>query len=109
MTYVKVAKTSDVAPGQIIPIAAQGHNLLLTNVDGQYYALASKCTHMGADLCGGKLENGAIICPKHGAAFDVASGEPVAPAKILFMKMKAKPLASYAVKVEGDSILVDAS
>ena len=43
---------------------------------------------------------------RHGARFDVRTGEAVGEAKMGFVKMKVKDEPSYSVKVEGTDILV---
>ena len=43
---------------------------------------------------------------RHGARYDVRTGEAVGEAKIGFVKMKVKDEPSYSVKVEGTDILV---
>ncbi|MCB0006558.1 MAG: nitrite reductase (NAD(P)H) small subunit, partial [Anaerolineales bacterium] len=40
-----------------------------------------------------------IVCPRHGAEFDVRSGEGTAPA--------FRPVPTYAVKIEDDAIWVE--
>ena len=107
MDYVRVASVKDVTAGKIIPIEAKGQKLLLTQVDGQYYAAQRKCPHLGFNLCRGHIEDGAIVCPAHKAKFDLASGEIERNPKLLFIKMTAKSdLATYPVKLEGEDILV---
>ena len=107
MEFVQVASISEVKPGQIVPVEAKGHKLMLTLVDGQYYAAQRKCPHLGKNLCGGSLDGAAVVCPAHKAKFDLATGAIERDPKLLFFTMKAKSdLAVYPVKLEGDTILV---
>lgn len=107
MDYVRVAGTGDLSEGQIVPIEANGQKLLLTRVDGEYRAAARKCPHLGFNLCRGKIEDGAVVCPLHKAKFDLVTGKIERDPKLLFIGMKAKnDLAIYPVKVEGEDILV---
>jgi nitrite reductase/ring-hydroxylating ferredoxin subunit len=107
MNFVHVAGTDELQPGQIRQVEANGVKLLLANVDGNYHAAAKKCPHMGANLCKGKLEDGAVICPLHKAKFDLTTGKVMRDPKLLFIKMKAKrDLTIYPVKVEGGDIFV---
>ena len=107
MDYVRVASVVDVAVGQIVPVEAKGLKLLLTNVEGQYYAAQRKCPHLGFNLCRGKLEGRSIVCPLHKAKFDLATGEIGRDPKLLFIAMKAKSdLTVYPVKLAGGDILV---
>ncbi|EEB06944.1 apoptosis-inducing factor Aif1 [Schizosaccharomyces japonicus yFS275] len=49
--------------------------LLLRHKD-QFYATSSKCSHYGAPLANGCLNgNGSIVCPWHGAAYNIETGD----------------------------------
>ena len=53
------------------------------------------------------LWRGSIVtCPKHGAQFDVKTGQAVSEAKIAFVKMKVRDEVKYEVMVEGTNILI---
>src|SRR5665647_870270 len=106
MKYVKVARTSEIAVGSKQKIALNNVEILLTNIDGSYYAINNKCPHMGGSLYDGSLESDIIVCPRHGAAFNVITGKNVRDAKIVFVKMKVNDTQSLPVKVEGTDILV---
>ncbi len=56
MGYVRVADTSDVPVDTMKTVVAGGKEILLSNVDGSYYAIANKCTHLGGSL--GKVFGG---------------------------------------------------
>ena len=107
MEYVRVAGSSDVAEGQIVPIEAGGEKLLLTRSGGEYFAAQRKCPHLGLNLCRGKIEDGAVVCMFHKAKFDLRTGKIARDPKLLFIGMKAKTdLKVYPVKVEGEDVLV---
>lgn len=107
MDYVRVASASAVAEGQIVPIEAGGRKLLLTRVGGRLHAADRKCPHLGWDLCKGKVEDNAVVCPLHKAKFDLDTGAIQRDPKLLFIKMTAKAdLAIHPVKVEGDDVFV---
>jgi 3-phenylpropionate/trans-cinnamate dioxygenase ferredoxin subunit len=106
MEFVKVADTSAVPAGKMIMVTAGGKDILLANVDGTYYGIANKCTHLGGSLVKGILEGSIVTCPRHHAQFDVKTGRAVSEAKIAFVKMKVRDEAKYEVKVEGSDILI---
>jgi 3-phenylpropionate/trans-cinnamate dioxygenase ferredoxin subunit len=81
--------------------------VLISNINGVYYAISSVCTHMGGDLSKGKLEGSTVICPRHKAKFDVTTGAVVSPPSVLFMHPKINAEPAYPVKVEGKDILID--
>ncbi len=46
------------------------------NVAGRYFAVGRRCRHLGADLAQGRIdEAGCLVCPWHGAVYDVESGQ----------------------------------
>lgn len=85
--------------------------VLVANAGGKYFAVDSICTHRFGYLPKGKLENTILICPVHGAQYDVATGKMVKDVPGL-MKMAtsggAQDLNSYKVEIRGDAIFVDA-
>ena len=97
--FVPVAEATELAPGQMRWAAVDGVRLVLTNVDGTFYALRDVCGHKNAPLSRGKLLGYLIECPLHFAQFDVRTGElvngPVSTA-----------VPTYAVRVEGNTIYI---
>lgn len=107
MDYVKVASAGQIADGALVPVEAGGEKLLLTRVRGTYYAAQRKCPHLGGNLCKGKLDGEAVVCPLHKAKFDLRTGGVERDPKLLFIGMKAKSgLRIYPVKEMGDDIYV---
>jgi nitrite reductase/ring-hydroxylating ferredoxin subunit len=107
LEYVVVAGTAQVAEGALVPVEAKGNKLLLTKVDGAYYAAQRKCPHLGFNLCRGKVDGRAVVCPLHKARFDLATGAVERDPRLLFIGMKAKTgLKTYPVRVEGFNVLV---
>jgi 3-phenylpropionate/trans-cinnamate dioxygenase ferredoxin component len=109
MEYIRVADITELTANKMIMVVVGGKEVLLANVDGFYYAIANKCSHLGGSLVKGSLEGGIVTCPRHGARFDVKTGQAVGDAKIGFVKMKVKDEESYTVKVDGTDILVGVS
>lgn len=106
MSFIKVATTGELAIGQKKKITTGGKEIILSNIDGDYYAITNVCPHMGASLFEG-INGDFVVCPKHKAKFDLRNGKIVEDGKMLFMKLKVKNAESYAVKVDGEYVLVD--
>ena len=51
------------------------------NVDGKFYAIGDVCTHDDGPLGDGELDGYQIICPRHGARFDIRSGKALTLAR----------------------------
>ncbi len=97
--FVPVAKVSEIPdPGKKL-VEVDDRLVAVFHVGGQFYALDDVCTHDGGPLAEGQLEGYHIICPRHGARFDIRTGEALTmPA--------TEPTAAHEVKVEGDTVLV---
>jgi len=99
MDYHTVARTDEVTPGTMKAVKVGKKDILITNIDGEYYAIGNICTHFGGELDKGTLDGKIVTCRRHGAQFDVTTGKCVErPAK------KDEP--AYEVKVEGSDIMV---
>jgi len=98
-TFVSAAKASEIAVGAFKPVEVDGRRLLVCHTDGGFYAIDDTCTHDDGPLADGWLEGTAIECPRHGARFDVTTGQVLClPA--------AAPIRSYRVRVQGDEVQV---
>jgi 3-phenylpropionate/trans-cinnamate dioxygenase ferredoxin subunit len=106
LRFVRVAETSEIPAGKMKMTKVEEKEILMANVNGNYYAIANRCTHAGGELSKGSLEGSIVTCPKHGAKFDVTTGKVVSGPKILFMHPKINDEPSYEVKVEGKDVLL---
>ncbi len=98
--YVKVARADQIAPGEKQIFEVNGTLVVVINLDGQFYAIEDVCTHDGGPLGEGRLEGAQIICPRHGARFDVRTGDALTlPA--------FEPVSTFEVKVEGGDVWVE--
>ncbi|HSJ55889.1 MAG TPA: non-heme iron oxygenase ferredoxin subunit [Anaerolineae bacterium] len=100
MAFEKAASVGDVPEGQAIVVDVDDEEVALCNVGGEIYAVANLCTHDGGPLGEGSLVDHQIECPRHGARFDVRTGEVKALPAII-------PIPTYEVKIEEDQVLVD--
>ncbi|MBM4458437.1 MAG: non-heme iron oxygenase ferredoxin subunit [Chloroflexi bacterium] len=97
--YVRVACVDDIPPGTKKIVEVEGVEVVVVNLDGRFYAIEDVCTHDGAPLGEGQLDNHALICPRHGARFDVRTGAA--------LRMPAvDPAPTFEVKIAGEDILV---
>jgi 3-phenylpropionate/trans-cinnamate dioxygenase ferredoxin subunit len=106
MEYVRVADASELAPGQMGRVQVDGHDILLANVEGNFYALGNRCPHRGGLLSDGSLVGGVVQCPKHGARFDLRTGRAVSgPTTWLFQRAVHDALPLQLL-VDGTEIFV---
>ncbi len=91
--------TSDVPTGSKLSVEVGDRFLVVANVDGDYFCVEDVCTHDGGTLGDGELDGHCLICPRHGAKFDVRNGDAVCmPA--------TEPTQAFEIKVDGDKIYV---
>jgi 3-phenylpropionate/trans-cinnamate dioxygenase ferredoxin subunit len=107
MAYSKIAEANQLQPGEMKSFPVGNKKVLLANVEGTFYALDNKCPHMGGNLAGGVLEGTTVTCPRHGAKFDVRTGQNLGSAKIAFVKMNVSDATAFPVKIDGNDILVE--
>jgi len=106
MRYVKAALTGDVPPGGKKKVTVEGKTLLLTNVQGSYYAIDDRCPHMGGSLYEGILDGDTVSCPKHHTVFSVKTGRVLTNGSIAFFRLRVADARAYPVKAEGGDLLV---
>ena len=111
MGLVAVAKKNDIANGKMIGVVVDDKKILVANLGGSLYALDAVCSHMGGDLSKGRIESDIVICPRHGAQYDIRTGKVVKDvgfaAKALTLGRGASGQSTYKVVVEGDDIKVE--
>ena len=97
--FVKVAKVADIADPGKLTLEVEDAVVVLFHVGGQFYCIDDVCTHDGGPLGEGRLDDHAIACPRHGAKFDIRTGQPLTmPA--------TEPTRAHEVKVDGEDVYV---
>jgi 3-phenylpropionate/trans-cinnamate dioxygenase ferredoxin component len=43
-------------------------------IDGNLYAIEDRCSHDDGPLCEGERDGFCVVCPRHGARFDLRTG-----------------------------------
>ena len=97
--FHKIAKTGDLAPGEVNVYEVEGHRVALCNVAGEFHAIEDVCTQAAGPRAEGELIGNQIRCPRHGAKFDVTTGKALTLPAV-------KPVPKHDVKVEGDDVYV---
>jgi 3-phenylpropionate/trans-cinnamate dioxygenase ferredoxin component len=100
---VAVCAVDDIAPDSMRRFDVDGHRLAVVRIgDDGWYVLGDRCSHAEASLSEGELlvDTCEVECPRHGSSFSLLTGEPDSlPA--------TKPQPTYAVRVDGDDVIVD--
>jgi nitrite reductase/ring-hydroxylating ferredoxin subunit len=91
--HVDVAALADIPEGRPIAYTIEGHEIVVCRTrEGTLHALDNVCTHAYARMCEGRLRGTRLICPLHGASFDVRDGRVLGAPAI-------RPLAVHDVRV----------
>jgi nitrite reductase/ring-hydroxylating ferredoxin subunit len=104
--YLKIAQKTEITVGKMKKFVPEGKEILIANINGNYYAIEARCPHKAGELLQGTLEGNIITCPNHGAKFDATTGKVISPPKMGFFHPKIKDAISYQVKIENGYILV---
>jgi nitrite reductase/ring-hydroxylating ferredoxin subunit len=100
-TSITVA-LSDVPEGKMYACAAGEREIVVCRTKKGIYAVDNICTHAYARLNEGRLRGTRLICPLHGASFDVRDGRVLgAPA--------TTPLLTHAVNITDNCIEISVS
>lgn len=97
--FVKAARRVDVPEGSGKIVETGGRTLALFQSNGQFYAIDNACLHRGGPLGEGEVYGTRVVCPWHGWEYDFSTG-----CNVDDPTMK---LTCFAVKVEGDDIMVE--
>ena len=99
---VKVAEVHELSPGKGKLVELNGNRILLIQLKDGYYAIDDTCTHEEESLSGGFIEGNEIECPKHGARFEIQTGDALCfPAAV--------GLSTYEVRVDAKDIKLNLS
>ena len=93
------AAAGELPEGGYLRRDVDGITIAVFRVNGALHAIEDVCTHDGGRLTGGPREGCRLVCPRHGAAFDLRTGAVLAPPAY-------GPLTTFAVREANDRIEV---
>ncbi len=99
LEYVTVATVDELGDGERLIIDIDGEAIAVFNIAGLYYAIADVCSHDDGPVAEGELNEYEIICPRHGAKFDVRDGHVLTLPAIV-------DIPAYPVRIEGNEIQI---
>lgn len=98
-SFYAVAKVEDLPPGERLFVEIGDVSIVVFNIAGKYFAIGDVCTHDDGPLGDGELDGHQIICPRHGARFDVRNGKVLSLPAVV-------DIPTYPVRVTEDDIEV---
>ena len=97
--FIQVASVDELPNGERLFLEINDEYLVVFNIGGQYFAILDLCTHDDGPLGEGDLEGHQVICPRHGARFDVRTGKALSLPAIV-------DIPAYPVRVRDGNIEV---
>jgi nitrite reductase/ring-hydroxylating ferredoxin subunit len=110
----RVSTESELPPGSVT-----GSGDYAVGNNGDYFAVTRRCRHLRADLADGTIDaDGCLVCPWHGAAYDVESGRMTRGPQGIFAKIpglstsfklltRVVPLGRGRVVVSDGAVCID--
>ncbi|GCC23662.1 hypothetical protein chiPu_0002060 [Chiloscyllium punctatum] len=71
----EVCLASEMQDNEMREIEINNHKLLLIKANGEFSTIGHLCTHYGSQLVNGVLSRGRVRCPRHGACFNIKTGD----------------------------------
>jgi len=97
--FAPVVALEDLRPGHMRACTIQGREVLVCHTREGVYAVDNICTHAFARLHEGRLRGTRLVCPLHGAVFDVRDGR-------VLQGPATEALPAHAVRVAAGRIEV---
>jgi nitrite reductase/ring-hydroxylating ferredoxin subunit len=97
--FIPLAKSVDIVENRAICFVVEGHAVVLSQVNGEFFAVENECSHAKQSFDKARVRGHKLLCPLHGAIFDIRDGSVLGPPAFRGIK-------SYPLKVEGDDILI---
>ena len=111
--FVEIATKDELTDDSMKMATVEGHEILLAQVENNYYCADNRCPHMGGNLSQGTLEGTVVTCPRHHSQFDITDGHVIrwtdwSGIKLTLAKIfkSPRPLRTHEVKIDGEKILV---
>ena len=97
--WVDIVDKNTIGASEVFVVELEGTEVAIFNVSGEFYAIEDICTHDGSEISTGCVFAHIIECPRHGAQFDIRTGEVLqAPAY--------EAIRTFPVRVENGMIQV---
>ena len=90
--YFAIAPAAELPSGERLFVDIGDMPVVLFNIAGKLFAIGDVCTHDDGPLGDGDLEDFNIVCPRHGAEFDVRTGKVISMPAVI-------DIPAYAVRV----------
>lgn len=73
--FHQIGKIEDIPEGERVYFEIDGQAIVLFSLKGEFLAIDDTCSHDNGPIGDGEIEGDEIICPRHGARFDLRTGK----------------------------------
>ncbi|MDQ6974578.1 MAG: Rieske 2Fe-2S domain-containing protein [Mariprofundaceae bacterium] len=98
--WIDVVEAAAFPVGERRVIQSDAGAILVFHMSDGYVAIEDRCSHDGGDIAQGVCEDGAIVCPRHGARFCIKTGEALTPPAF-------EAIETFSVRVHKGMVQVD--
>jgi 3-phenylpropionate/trans-cinnamate dioxygenase ferredoxin subunit len=99
LEFVQIAEVNELPPGDRLFVTIDQAQIIVFNLAGILYAIGDVCSHDGNVLDDAPFEGQDVVCPRHGAHFDIRTGKAVALPAVV-------DIPAYPVRIRGTYIEV---
>ena len=75
LEYIELTPLDQLPPGERLFAEVGGKSIVIFNLAGKLFAIGDVCSHDNGPVGDGDIEETEVICPRHGARFDVRTGK----------------------------------
>lgn len=75
--FYPLGPVADFPQGERIFTEIDHKPIVVFSIGGEFYATGDVCTHDGGSIGEGDVDGDEIICPRHGARFNIRTGNAV--------------------------------
>ena len=97
--FTEIAPASELPNGERLFVEVGDNPIVIFNIAGQFFAIGDVCSHDDGPLGDGVIEGHNIVCPRHGAEFDVQTGKAMSMPAVI-------DIPAYPVQIKDGTIFV---
>ncbi len=97
--FLKIATLDEIPVGGRLFLEINNEPIVVLNLGGTLFAVGDVCTHDEGPLGDGEIDGYQIVCPRHGARFDVRTGKALTLPAVVDIPV-------YPIRIEGNEVYI---
>jgi 3-phenylpropionate/trans-cinnamate dioxygenase ferredoxin subunit len=99
LEFITIASSAELVDGARILVEIDGLAIAVFRVGEAVFAISDLCSHDDGPVAEGELDGKTIICPRHGAVFELATGKALTLPAVV-------DIPAYPVRIVKDEVQV---